>query len=209
MNQELTDVKALLEIEDAMTLSVLDTLMKKIHTHYPDRACKTFHEPNASVHAKIPMAGVNPILLTQVYRQVDHHCYVTYFLGPEIGYEMCFRIASTEEEVKQDFVNLLAQLTNQSLFHGKFFDQNAYMIHHMEDWFGSDIKAVLALTDPIFGENKLSFGIVRYIHFFGITQEEYDHLTNKGPDDNLDQGLAKTFIEKKLKDNPYLITKEG
>ena len=205
MTTELQALKALLEITDATTSEVVGGILDKIHETYPD-AVKSFHEPNAQTHQKIPMAGGNPIPLVQAYRKPDHHCYATIFLGPKLGFELSFRIATTEGEPKQDYVNLLANLVNQRLFRG--FDRTSgnYVLHHLEDWFGNELKGVLILPDPVFGDTKLSIGTISYRLVLGVTQPEFDALVEGAGPRSLNGVAANELVERRLVQDPFLVT---
>jgi hypothetical protein len=226
-SQELARIIEELAISDETTMQVLAELLFHINEYYPDGALRRYHEPQAAVMARLPMAlGSNPIRLTQVYRQPGHDCYVSFFLGPLLGYELTFRVATLPAEAPprllslaelkaqrqaplpaHDFVNLLANLANHTLFTRQHFDEQRYTLHHLGGWFGNSIVALLLLPDPILGFVLTSAGTVKYIHALGISQATYDSLTS-GPDAQLDQERAAGFVRAQLISNPYLITRD-
>jgi hypothetical protein len=221
--EELATIVEALAIDDSTTKSVLAALLRNLYLHYPGGAVRRRHEPNAAVLARLPMAlGSNPIRLTQVYQQPGHECYVTFFLGPLIGYELTFRVAtplppphplSLPELLAQrrqaaparDFVNLLANLANHTLFTGQRFDKQPYMVHHLAGWFGNGVAALLLLPDPVLGSVGTEAGPVRYIHALGISQASYEYLTD-GQSEGPDQQKAADFVAEQVLTNPYLAT---
>jgi hypothetical protein len=224
--EELSRITSLLHVEDETTRSVLEALLENIHRHYHHPPLKTHYEPDAAIMAKVPMAtGGNPILLTQVYKGADHSCYITFFLAPLIGYELSFRVAAQKEEEPQQFfsladlrknkredperkelLNLLINLVNHTLFSNEYYDDQLYHIKYMADWFGNSIRAVLFLKDPVLQEVHTAAGNVKYIQILGLTQQEYELLSDPENESIPDQQRAEAFIQERMQRDPYLVT---
>ncbi len=206
MNKEAAEIIKNLEIDDKTTIEVIDSLTKHISNYYPDGTVGSYFEPNASTFSMIPMAGVSPIDAVLGYKGHDHVCYVTFFLGPKIGYELTFRIESDDTTFNEEFVNLLSNLANKHLRGEKDFSRDEIVFCDMGDWFGSDIKGLLFTKDPVLKELDLEIGKVEFIHAIGLTSFEIESITNEGA---LDENKAKEFLSIKLKADPMLKTRES
>lgn len=207
--KDLLNIKKELEIEDETTLYVVEELLKHCAQFYPDGTLELFFEKDAQVMAMMPMAPVNPIDVAMVYKGKGHHCYVSMFLGPKIGYEISFRIKTDAEKQCEEFVNLLAFIANKHLRRERNFATSKYDLLDMKDWFGSNIRAVLLLEDPVFKSIDLKIGTIKYLHAFGIDETHFQQLTeNTGDELKVNTEIVDTFISECLKDNPSLITTE-
>lgn len=205
MNKEALEIIENLEIDDKTTIKVIDSLTRHISNYYADGIVGAHFEPNASIFSMIPMAGVSPIDAVLGYKGKDHICYVTFFLGPKIGYELTFRHQSDDLIFNEEFVNLLSNLTNKHLRGEKNFSKDEIVYCDMGDWFGSDIKGLLFTKDPVLMELDLDIGTVKYIHTFGLTSTEIESITTEG---KLNKDKAKEFLLIKLQKDPFLKTNE-
>ncbi|KXX69784.1 suppressor of fused domain protein [Flammeovirga sp. SJP92] len=118
------------------------------------------------------------------------------------GYELTFRLKKVEgeEEIPTWPVNLLEQVAKATYENEIIFDAyHTIFSGPVDPESNTKIEAILFVKDPELGTIQTEFGEVTFLQLFGLTESEYEGITEKSID-------RRAFIKKEQLTNPQLIT---